>query len=92
MKAVTFPGRLLFLNILLLSLCGAAYAQRQANEVLLVYNAGSPVSTAVAKYYKSKRHITNVVGVKCIDSALSSDNETIDFSDYSTQIAKPISR
>jgi len=90
---MTFKIRpLLFSCLAVFPLCSAANAQRKASEVLLVYNAGSPISTAVAKDYEAKRHITNVVTVNCQDSALNTGNETISFDDYSTQIAAPVSQ
>jgi len=55
----------------------AGPSQRSPSEVLLVYNSNSPISTAIADYYKQKRNITNVVAVSCQDSALGSNNETI---------------
>ena len=69
----------------------ASISRHSAREVLLVYNADSPVSTAVARDYASKRHVTNIVAVYCIDSAISSKNETIPLADYTREIASPIS-
>jgi uncharacterized protein (TIGR03790 family) len=60
------------------------------SEVLLVYNASSPVSTAVAQYYAQKRGTTNILAVTCQDSASSQSNETIEFADYTSQIQTPI--
>jgi uncharacterized protein (TIGR03790 family) len=68
----------------------AAMAQHGPNEVLVVYNADSPVSRAIAKYYMSKRHIRTSVAVHCADSALSSASETISFADYTRLIAGPV--
>ena len=71
----------------------AALAPAQAhspNEVLLVYNASSPVSTAVAQYYAQKRGITNILAINCQDSAASQSNEVIEFGDYTSQIQTPI--
>jgi len=58
--------------------------------VLLVYNSNSPISTAIANYYKQKRGVTNVLAIKCEDSALSRNTETITLANYTTQIATPI--
>jgi len=69
----------------------AAQARHSPNEVLVVYNANSPISTAIAKYYIAKRHIKNVVPVRCIDSAVETDSETIPIADYTEQIAAPVS-
>jgi uncharacterized protein (TIGR03790 family) len=60
-------------------------------EVLLVYNANSPTSTAIAKDYEGKRGVTNIVVIHCADSAVSSKNETIPLAGYNSQIAGPIS-
>jgi uncharacterized protein (TIGR03790 family) len=60
-------------------------------EVLLVYNANSPISTAIAKDYSAKRGVTKTVVIRCADSAVSSDNETISLANYTSQIAAPVS-
>jgi uncharacterized protein (TIGR03790 family) len=65
---------------------------RSSAEVLLVYNANSPISTAVANDYAQKRKVTNVISVQCPDSAVNSGNETIALSDYTANIATPISQ
>jgi len=69
----------------------AAPTRRSPNEVLLVYNANSPTSTAIANYYAQKRNITNILAVNCQDSALSKSNETIELADYTSEIAGPVS-
>ena len=61
-------------------------------EVLLVYNADSSISTAVAKYYAEKRGVTKMVVVHCTDSATSTANETILLADYTRQIGEPVKR
>jgi uncharacterized protein (TIGR03790 family) len=65
-----------------------AFAHR-ANEVLLVYNANSPISKAIANDYAKKRHITNIVAIHCIDSAVSRNNETIPLADYTRDVLAP---
>jgi uncharacterized protein (TIGR03790 family) len=65
-------------------------SRHKAGEVLLVYNANSPISTAIAHDYAKKRKITNLVAIRCIDSAVSTENETIPLADYSSEIAGPI--
>jgi len=89
LRFVPLVGLLLGLS-LPAAICAAATAH-SASEVLLVYNADSPVSTAIAKDYASRRGITNIVTIHCADSALSSRNETIPLASYNTQIAQPIS-
>jgi uncharacterized protein (TIGR03790 family) len=64
--------------------------RRTPDEVLVVYNANSPISTAVANDYTQKRNVPNVLAVTCADSAASTDNETIALSDYTSSIAMPI--
>jgi uncharacterized protein (TIGR03790 family) len=68
---------------------GSAWATTQA-EVLLVINDSSPASLAVGTYYAAQRQIQNVVHVNCIDSAVNQGNETIPYSDYSSEIQQPI--
>jgi len=64
--------------------------KRSADEVLLVVNENSPVSKAIAEDYALKRRVRNILFVQCQDSALSADNETIPFGDYSRSIESPI--
>jgi uncharacterized protein (TIGR03790 family) len=65
--------------------------RRNPSEVLIVYNAASPVSKAIANYYSSKRGVANVLAITCEDSAVNTSNETISYSNYVTQIQNPIS-
>jgi uncharacterized protein (TIGR03790 family) len=80
--------------LLTLSLLASGYAETRPahspKEVLLVYNADSAVSTAVAKDYAGRRGITNIVTIHCADSAVSSGNETISLADYNSRIAQPV--
>jgi uncharacterized protein (TIGR03790 family) len=46
----------------------------------------------VANDYAQKRAVTNLLSVNCEDSATSTNNETIELSDYTTEIATPISQ
>jgi uncharacterized protein (TIGR03790 family) len=64
--------------------------ERRPDEVLLVANANSPVSTAVANDYAQKRHIKNVLSIQCQDSALNTANETITLANYLTLIEQPV--
>ncbi len=61
------------------------------NEVLLVYNGNSPISTAIARDYALKRGVTKIIVVHCADSAVSTANETISLDRYNEQIAAPVS-
>ena len=81
-------GMVLFLTLSLQAT--ASPTAHHPSEVLLVYNSNSPVSTAIANYYKQKRGITHVVAVNCEDSALSSNTETITLANYTSQIATPV--
>jgi uncharacterized protein (TIGR03790 family) len=83
----------LFTLALLLSIpVAAAQRAHSPKEVLVVYNANSPISTAIARDYANKRNVTNLVAIHCIDSAVSTKNETIPLADYNRQIAQPISQ
>ena len=91
-------GSRFVLIVLLLALSFSAPGQaavptaHSPSEVLLVYNADSPVSTAIANDYASRRGVKNIVTVHCADSALSSANETISLANYNSQIAEPVGR
>lgn len=83
--------------LVLLILTAAVQAQevarpikRSANEVLLVYNAASPISKAVADDYATKRAVKNVLAIHCVDSAVNANNETIPLATYAAEIEKPI--
>jgi uncharacterized protein (TIGR03790 family) len=66
------------------------HVARTAQEVLLVTNDSSPASVAIGKEYVRLRHVTNVVHVTCIDSAVSQDDETIPYADFAVEIESPI--
>ncbi|HTJ30486.1 MAG TPA: TIGR03790 family protein [Acidobacteriaceae bacterium] len=61
-----------------------------AREVLVVYNADSPVSTAIAKDYAAQRNVHQLLAIRCADSAVSTANETILLEDYTRQIEQPV--
>jgi len=61
-----------------------------AQEVLVVYNAESPTSTAIAKDYAARRGVTQMLAVHCADAAVSAVNETIDIKAYTGRIAMPV--
>jgi len=65
-------------------------AGHTAAEVLLVFNADSPVSSALAKDYAAKRGVTKTIAIHCADSAASTGNETISLANYNSQIAGPV--
>ena len=64
--------------------------KRTPDRVLVVFNADSPVSKAIADDYVSRREVRNVLPVKCRDSALSRDKETIAEADYKLRLEGPI--
>jgi uncharacterized protein (TIGR03790 family) len=65
-------------------------ASHTSAEVLLVYNANSPISVAIAKDYAARRGVTKSVVIHCADSAINAANETISLADYTGQIEAPI--
>ena len=64
--------------------------KRSADEVLVVSNAQSAISMAIVEDYAAKRNVKNVLSIDCADSATSTDNETIELSDFTSSIATPI--
>jgi uncharacterized protein (TIGR03790 family) len=69
---------------------GGEPRHRTPDEVLLVRNDSSPISLAIAADYAAQRHVTNLVSIRCPDSATNTDNETIALADYTRAIADPI--
>jgi uncharacterized protein (TIGR03790 family) len=74
------------------ALCALAAAAHAATprQVLVVINSASPVSVAVGRAYVAGRHIPNVVHVRCQDSAASQANETMSFTDFTSEIEQPV--
>jgi uncharacterized protein (TIGR03790 family) len=66
--------------------------QVSPREALLVTNDSSPTSVSLSKEYAALRHVTNIVHVRCVDSALNQDNETIEYSHFTTEVEAPIRR
>jgi uncharacterized protein (TIGR03790 family) len=64
--------------------------KRTPDQVLVVYNASSPISNSLADDYTKKRQVGNVLSVKCPDSALSRDKETISETDFKQSIEGPV--
>jgi uncharacterized protein (TIGR03790 family) len=60
------------------------------DRVLIIENANSPASIEIARYYREKRGVTNSFSIRCADSSLSAEFETLDFSAYDELIAKPL--
>jgi len=66
--------------------------KRNPAQVLIVFNADSPVSKAIAMDYAGKRHVRNLLSLHCQDSALSTTNETMTPAAYSQAIENPVRR
>jgi uncharacterized protein (TIGR03790 family) len=64
--------------------------KRSPAEVLLVLNANSPISRAIANDYAAKRHVRNILSIHCQDSALNTETETVTANDYAQSIENPI--
>jgi uncharacterized protein (TIGR03790 family) len=67
-------------------------SRHTAKEVLLVYNKNSQISKEIADDYAKKRGVRNLVAIQCMDSAVSTKNETIPLTDFTAEIATPIRR
>ncbi len=65
-------------------------AKRSPDEVLVVYNSNSPISTAIAQDYQAKRQVKTAVSVQCKDAAMETENETISYADYKASIETPV--
>jgi uncharacterized protein (TIGR03790 family) len=81
---------LAFVVVPALLMADAGKAAHTPDEVLVVSNANSPISMAIAKDYAAKRGVTKSVVIHCADSAVSAANETISLANYTSQIAAPI--
>lgn len=64
--------------------------KRSPAEVLLVLNANSPISQAIANDYAAKRHVRNILSIHCQDSALNTEKETVTTGVYAQSIENPI--
>ncbi len=85
--------------LLFLALAGPAWsgqpdaaAQPLAERVLVIQNADSPVSKAVAADYVRRRGITHTLAITCPDSAGSRAAETIEYESFLSAVAEPLSR
>jgi uncharacterized protein (TIGR03790 family) len=59
-------------------------------RVLVIENAQSSVSMQIAKYYMEKRGAKKRLSIRCVDSALSAEGETMDYSVYREAVEKPL--
>lgn len=63
--------------------------RRSPDQVLIVFNADSPISQSIADDYARKRKVQNLLPVHCQDSALSTKNETMTPTAYVETIESP---
>lgn len=61
------------------------------DEVVIVMNADSPISAAIAADYSTRRGVKKIIRIHCADSAINTANETVSIANYKTQIAGPVS-
>src|SRR5580692_8057018 len=62
---------LIFAISLILPWAHAGNASRRSpDQVLLVVNSNSPISSAIGTDYAQKRRVTNVLSIQCQDSAV----------------------
>ena len=75
-------------------LCCAANSavpqKRSPDQVLVVVNEKSPVSTAIGADYAAHRQAQNILSIQCQDSALHVRNETISLAAYARSIESPV--
>jgi len=88
-------GATLALLVLFALVCGnlasaESPVKRSPDEVLVVYNLNSPISTAIARDYQNLRHVKNALGIRCRDAALATPNETLSYADYKANIEAPV--
>lgn len=77
------------LAVALLCLATAAYA-RDADRVVVVRNAASPISCAVADDYARRREVRQAVTVRCPDAATAASRETFSYADYVKTLEQPL--
>lgn len=61
-----------------------------ADRVLVIQNTSSPTSISIASDYMGKRAVKATLKVQCQDSALETSKETMQYSDFQTQIEQPL--
>ncbi|MCX6345015.1 MAG: hypothetical protein NT018_08060, partial [Armatimonadetes bacterium] len=78
--------------ILFTLVCTSAFGLGGPENVLVVQNGNSPISQRICAHYVLGRRIPsgNVVTISCIDSSISSANESISPGNYTTLIEEPI--
>ena len=78
------------IGLFLLSSATSAPILHSSDEVLLITNTNSPVSVYLSDDYARLRHIKNRISVKCPDSAIKNENESIPLTSYTAEIEKPV--
>ncbi len=81
---------LLLLPALMLHAAAASALTHGPQEVLVVYNANSSISSTIAKDYAARRSVHQLLAIHCEDSATKTENETISFEHFTQQIEQPI--
>jgi len=62
----------------------------EVDRVLLLRNANSAASRAIADDYARRRHVRHILTVRCQDAAQSAEAETIEWGAYRQQIETPL--
>lgn len=78
------------LNRAIVAPAAAPPQRRTADEVLVVYNDQSPVSKSIALDYAHQRRVDHLLAIHTVDSAVSTDNETIPMDVYRQAVEKPV--
>ena len=60
------------------------------DRVLVIENTNSPTSIQIARYYMEKRGVKKVFQIRCADSALDAQAETLEYVAYQDAIEKPL--
>ena len=62
------------------------------DRVVVLRNTSSPISRAVAEDYAARRGVHNIVDIACQDASVNSDLESMNYTDYLSQIEAPLRR
>jgi hypothetical protein len=84
------PKKILLLFAALMLHAAASARTHGPQEVLVVYNANSYISSTIAKDYAARRSVHQLLAIHCEDSATKTENETISLEHYTLQIEQPI--
>ncbi|MGD0093942.1 MAG: TIGR03790 family protein [Planctomycetota bacterium] len=81
---------LLVLSLVAVAQEPAAARTDMADRVVVIRNASSPISQAVADDYVQRRGVQNVLTIKCQDATAGAHAETIPFAAYQKDIEAPL--